>query len=182
MAYTGIDLVKHVKKVKSYPTAYLYGANVEILTEEKLDYLRNKFPDYITADKYENAKANFLGRYVTDCKGLLYSYYPKFWTTSAIYASAVKCVPLSKNNTSDIPPGAVLYMPGHIGIYIGDGREIEARGTAYGVVERPVSETSFTHWLLMPEFDYSTRRKSLWPWLLVAGLICLTLKKKLPCR
>ena len=37
-------------------------------------------------------------------------------------------------------------MDGHVGVYIGNGDVIEARGTAYGVVKTRLSNRSWTYW------------------------------------
>ena len=41
----------------------------------------------------------------------------------------------------------------HTGVSIGHGEEVDARGHAYGVVRRPISGTSFTHWARL-DIDY----------------------------
>ena len=41
-------------------------------------------------------------------------------------------------------PGIVLWRKGHIGVYIGDGWAIEARGFAYGVVKTKVAGRGWT--------------------------------------
>ena len=41
----------------------------------------------------------------------------------------------------------------HTGVSIGRGEEVDARGHAYGVVRRPISGTSFTHWARL-NIDY----------------------------
>ena len=43
---------------------------------------------------------------------------------------------------------------GHIGIYIGDGKVIEAKGTKCGVVETELSAGGWTHWLKIPYITY----------------------------
>ena len=34
----------------------------------------------------------------------------------------------------------------HVGVYLGDGTVVHARGHAYGVVRQPIDEVKFTHW------------------------------------
>ena len=64
-----------------------------------------------------------------------------------------------KGPVSELPelPGVCLWKPGHVGVYVGDGRVIEAKGTKYGVVLTPLKglgATKWTHWFLCPYIDY----------------------------
>lgn len=60
-------------------------------------------------------------------------------------------------------PGLLLYAPGHIGIYEGDGYAIEARGFAFGVVRTKVSERTWTHWCACPYISYAGFEEMLRP-------------------
>ena len=48
-------------------------------------------------------------------------------------------------------PGILLFSSGHVGVYIGGGYAVEARGFAYGVVKTKVKDRSWTEWAYMPE-------------------------------
>lgn len=54
---------------------------------------------------------------------------------------------------ADLPdvPGILLFSDGHVGLYIGDGKAIEARGFSYGVVETEVKKRKWTDWSYMPD-------------------------------
>ena len=47
-----------------------------------------------------------------------------------------------------------MWKPGHIGIYIGNGEIIEARGTRNGVIQSSIYDGVFTHWLKIPYINY----------------------------
>lgn len=47
-------------------------------------------------------------------------------------------------------PGVLLFSPGHVGVYIGNGYAVEARGFKYGVVKTKVSARGWTDWAYMP--------------------------------
>jgi hypothetical protein len=47
-------------------------------------------------------------------------------------------------------PGLVLWKRGHIGVYVGSGRAIEARGFSYGVVETAVAGRGWSKWGRLP--------------------------------
>lgn len=48
-------------------------------------------------------------------------------------------------------PGILLFSSGHVGVYVGDGYAVEARGFSYGVVKTKVSARSWTSWAYMPD-------------------------------
>lgn len=49
-----------------------------------------------------------------------------------------------------------MFFPGHVGVYIGNGEVIEARGHAYGVVTTKLSSRGWTQWGKCPYIDYIT--------------------------
>jgi hypothetical protein len=51
-------------------------------------------------------------------------------------------------------PGILLHMSDHVGVYVGDGYAIEARGTAYGVVKTKVAGRGWDHWYKCIWIDY----------------------------
>ena len=54
-------------------------------------------------------------------------------------------------------PGICVWKPKHIGVYIGNGQVIEAKGTKYGVVQTPLKgrgANAWTHWLKCPYIEY----------------------------
>lgn len=48
-------------------------------------------------------------------------------------------------------PGILLFSSGHVGVYIGGGYAVEARGFNYGVVKTKVKSRSWTEWAYLPE-------------------------------
>lgn len=57
--------------------------------------------------------------------------------------------------------GIVLWKNGHIGVYVGDGWVIEARGTEYGVVKSKLSTQPWKKWGYLKDVDYGAD-KSEW--------------------
>lgn len=51
-------------------------------------------------------------------------------------------------------PGVLLFMPGHVGVYIGNGKVIEARGHAYGVVETNLVGRGWKEWGKLDWIEY----------------------------
>ena len=53
-------------------------------------------------------------------------------------------------------PGALVFMSGHVGVYIGDGYVVEARGHNYGVVKTKLSARAWKTWGKHPLIDYGS--------------------------
>lgn len=55
-------------------------------------------------------------------------------------------------------PGVLLFSSGHVGVYIGGGYAVEARGFNYGVVKTRVKDRTWTDWSYMPAsiLEYDT--------------------------
>ena len=53
-------------------------------------------------------------------------------------------------------PGLVVCMEGHIGVYIGNGEVIEAKGNRDGVVKTQLAEGAWTRWMQVPGITYLT--------------------------
>lgn len=156
---TGKGLVKFAKSKLGTP--YVYGAKGEDgkLTLSKLNWLRRNYPGIVTSSYYNKAK-KYVGKVCCDCSSLANSWYcgVKYQYGSAqLYQKAKKRMPIK--NWKKFPIGTILYKEGHVGVYIGDGKVIEAKGINFGVVKTNISSTKWKYGLLMPWIDYSTGAK-----------------------
>lgn len=115
---------------------YAYGAKnyTGTLTKQKLDNMRKDNPKMYTVDYY-NKTARNIGRKVIDCSGLVCD----LWGISNIGSSQIAELPKTKPllykevNIPEILWGDVLWKLGHVGIYIGSGHVLEAKGVSQGV-------------------------------------------------
>ncbi len=91
------------------------------------------------------------GKQCFDCIGLIKSY---LWTlgdkivycqSQDLSANAFFKTCTKTGKIKDIPdvPGLLVWRDGHIGVYIGGGYVIEARGHKYGVVKTKLAERDF---------------------------------------
>ncbi|MDO4731684.1 MAG: peptidoglycan-binding protein, partial [Clostridia bacterium] len=96
-----------------------------------------------------------------DCSGLIYSYVGGGARTSEAMIGASP----RTGSISSIPeiPGLGLYSPGHVGVYVGGGMAVDARGTGYGVCYDPVSYMNWTQWFYVPGVDYGSGGGSVAP-------------------
>jgi len=89
-----------------------------------------------------------------DCSGLIYSYCGGDRVGSAQLASATAIGSVS----SGVPRvhGLGLYQPGHVGVYVGDGMAVDARGSQWGVCYQSVYTKSWTTWFKLSAVTYVT--------------------------
>ena len=122
-----------------------------------------------------------IGRYedgvrIFDCAGLIkcfrWSDYNQYnasqyakampdWCADSMYAYAHE-----KGTIDTIPEikGLIVWQKGHVGVYIGDGQVVEATASFGGKVvvshfkgnHNSHKRTSWTHWLKLPQFVYTT--------------------------
>jgi peptidoglycan DL-endopeptidase CwlO len=74
-----------------------------------------------------------------DCSGLV----QRAWETVGVRlprTSTAMGTSLRDVSVDDVRAGDVLWWPGHVAIYAGDGWEIEALDTRSGVVRRPAAD------------------------------------------
>jgi hypothetical protein len=143
-------------------------------TASKSLYESNKarLPAFYTAKDFSSQ----FGQRVHDCAGLIKGY---LWSDDADSKPSYLAPPLTKdldangfyysckqrNTISTMPeiPGTLVFIYStktgkmeHIGVYIGNGYCIEAKGHAYGVVKTQFKGRGWTHWGICPFITYDT--------------------------
>lgn len=159
---TNLGLVEYCKAQLGRP--YWYGTFGQKASEVLYNNRRRAYPKMYTATDFPKQ----YGQKVHDCIGLIKGY---MWTDDAdsthytyeaygfkdlsanMYLS--KCQHKS-NDMASIPeiPGIAVFMKGHVGVYIGNGEVIEARGHAYGVVKTQLKKRKWTSWAYIAEIQY----------------------------
>ncbi len=144
MSLTNIGLVEFVKTKLGVP--YVYGAKGKVLTQDQFDFFKRTYPQYTPLNDVKK-----VGKVCVDCSGLI-SWYTGILKSSTAFANESKLQPI--NTISLAPPGVAVWRKGHIGVYIGNGEIIEARGSAYGTVRTKVGQRDFTHWFKLNDIEY----------------------------
>lgn len=161
---TAIGLVEYAKAMLGKP--YWYGTFGNTSTEELYNTKRKQYPKYYTA-------RDFVKQYnqrVHDCVGLIKGYLwsetttstPKYNASQDKSADGMYSASKEKGSIDTIPEivGLLVWRKGHIGVYIGNGYVIEARGHSYGVVKTRLKDRNFTNWCKCPYITYETTVKT----------------------
>ena len=148
---TGKELVAFCRS--KLDTAYVYGMKGKVLTEANYQYLHRLYgPRYVPYTDHKK-----VGQICVDCSGLISWACGKALNSAGWKSAADEIHPIG--SLGDAPIGALVWMPGHIGVYTGKKNGvchyIAADGSAYGVREVPINQNRFSHWLLVRDvFDY----------------------------
>lgn len=115
-----------------------------------------------TRDMTVRYGSKWIGRKVADCSGLFVWAYKQhgekiYHGSNTIFNKYTSATGSLVGEVDILPGTAVFLVEGgrrtHIGLYIGDGAVIEARGTKTGVVESDLSE--WDEWGTLAAVDYS---------------------------
>ena len=159
MAKTNTGLVKYAKAQLGKP--YWYGTFGQLGTKALYEQKKKQFPSKYTWEYTpETAKKK-----VHDCIGLLKGYLwskdpadgnPVYNKAQDISANAMRDLCKATENMELMPeiPGLLVFYDGHMGVYIGGGEVIEARGRKYGVVKTKLADRPWTSWGYCPWIKY----------------------------
>lgn len=152
----GNDLADYA--IAKLGTPYFYGAKMQPLTRDLMNRLHTLYPGIVTLGYMTIAEQQSqIGKVNVDCSGLIGAFRGKQIGSSQLYSSAIKRLPISQVN--DFARGTVLWKQGHVGVYIGDGMCVEAKGIRYGTVKTPVKNTKWLYGLTFGDIEYSYKTK-----------------------
>lgn len=143
-------------------SGYIYGATGWICTRARMRQQAQQYPMY--AETIERYGPRWLGKPCYDCAQL---------TRAAARAAGISMPSGStsqwRNASLWTQKGRIAAMPDEAGLFVftlrdgiashtavtlGAGETVDARGHAYGVVRRRISDASYTHWArLAVEYD-----------------------------
>lgn len=150
MAKTATELVNYV--TSKLGTPYVYAAKMETVTQAKINSWSALYPSMFTAS-YKAKAQKFIGKVATDCSGLISGCTGVVRGSASYKSTATNSVPISKLSEDHI--GWAVWRSGHIGVYVGGGYCIEARGIDYGTVRTKVASRNFTHVIKLKDIDYA---------------------------
>ena len=165
MAKNNKGLVAYAKQALGLP--YWNGTFGQIADEALYRQKKAQLPSQYTASDFPSQ----YGKVVHDCAGLIKGYFWKeSFTSGYVYQSnglpdineeGIYNMCREKGSISSMPDveGMLVFKfsggrPYHVGVYVGDGYVIEAKGHAYGVVRSRVGEWHM--WAKLPIMEYVT--------------------------
>ena len=174
--FTAAELVAFVLSMLGMP--YWYGTCVYQCTESLLTSKAKQYPSHYDSSRMAKYRQAIAKKQVCmDCVGMIKGF---FWTNGGqgvvdyINGGAAFVNKYTSNGCPDksangmlawckaqgckwgtigtLPeiPGALVFLDGHVGVYIGNGYVVEARGFNYGVVKTQLKKRPWKHWALLP--------------------------------
>lgn len=138
-------------------TPYVMGTNGKVFTKAMYDDLVKRNPGGWFIAARRAAIKEWIGKITTDCHGLIEWFIRECTGESYdVTADAAYNAATEKGNITDMPelPGICVRYPGHVGVYIGDGLVVEARGFDYGVCITELAKRPWTRWYKHPKIEY----------------------------
>jgi peptidoglycan hydrolase-like protein with peptidoglycan-binding domain len=167
---TGEGLALFAEKAAIAKTPYIYATFGQILTERKLSEVRRLYPERMSEKRYQYARGHYVGKRTNDCYGLVKRYKwsgggaenpslddtPIYDGSSDVNANTAYQKATVKGKISTIPEvrGLIVWKPGHVGVYLGNGRVAEARGFDFGTVITKLSDRPWTNWFQEVGINY----------------------------
>lgn len=171
-------LIEKFKYALDNKWGYIWGAAGILWTDakqkQKVNYMVNKYGtswqknSEAKQDNYYMAAlygSKWIGHYVADCSGLFVWAYKQlggsiYHGSNSIYDRY--CTSKGKLNDDlkkTILPGTAVFTGdskshGHIGLYVGNGKVIEASGTQAGVCVSNITAGKWTYWGLLKDVSY----------------------------
>lgn len=173
---TNKELVAFVKKALAEKWNYTYAHYGQIVTGASIESAAKRFPKtYTAAYKTKTYRGrpdgdgNAIGKRGADCIGLIKGFMwwqgddknPKYDAATDVNEAGMLQRSKVKGKIDTMPDkeGILVYYSGHVGVYIGGGKVIEARGVDYGVVETNLKDRKWTDWSECPYIDYTAEEE-----------------------
>ena len=159
MKKTAKGLVEYVLAQLGRP--YWYGTFGQAACKELYDQKKNQYPE-----KYNWAyDPSVAGQKVHDCVGLTKGYLwgdgpedtnPVYNREKDLSANMLRDACKIKGPISTMPEvlGVLVFYNYHMGVYVGNGEVVEARGRKYGVVKTKLANRPWTSWGYHPDIVY----------------------------
>lgn len=161
MEKTALELVEYAKKQTGKP--YWYGTFGQAASRELYEQKKKQYPQQYTWE-YDGTTEK-----VHDCCGLIKGYLwsgdgedgnPSYNPEQDISANAMYTACKTKGEIDTMPeiPGILVFFPGHVGIYAGNGEVIEARSRRYGVYISKLAQRPWKTWGYCPYVTYDAAK------------------------
>lgn len=150
------DLVRLFRQAQAEKWGYIWGTSGQVWTQAS--------QDRATRDMTVRYGQKWVGRKVADCSGLFVWAYKQlgasiYHGSNTVWNKYTTDVRGEVSALTAIRPGTAVFQRRedgnrhHIGLYVGGGKCIEAKGTTYGVVESDLS--SWAEYGELKDVDYT---------------------------
>lgn len=176
MSKTGQGLAKWAEDIfAGGKHVYWYGTYCNPCTTSLLKGKTKQYASHYKDSRQATYKKHIeQGKTCTDCVGLIKGYY---WELNGVIKykrnglpdkgangmyGATKVKGTIANGLPEIP-GILVWTKdkGHVGVYVGEGMVVEARGFSYGVQRNELKDRAFVHWGLCPYVTYTADEETL---------------------
>lgn len=176
MIKTGAGLAKWASDIYTGGKhVYWYGTYCNPCSASLLKGKTKQYPTHYTDKRKATYEKHIKqGKTCTDCVGLIKGYYwelkgaikykrdglPDKGANGMYSAAEIKGT--IANGLPEIP-GILVWTKdkGHVGVYVGGGYVVEARGFSYGVQRNALKDRTFVHWGLCPYVEYTADEEAL---------------------
>lgn len=162
MEKTNIGLVEYCKAQVGLP--YWYGTYGNTATKSLLTNKRKQYPNMYDTKKYKTGFEQQIGLRVHDCVGLIKGYLwsdsptakPTYKASQDVSADGMLAKCKKQGKIKDMPDiaGLLVFMKGHVGVYIGSGKVVECRGHDYGCVVTKLKDRKWVNFGYCPWIEY----------------------------
>ena len=156
MEKTAAGLVAYAKAQLGKP--YWYGTFGQAASRELYEQKKRQYPKQYEWD-YDGVTEK-----VHDCVGLIKGYLwgdpdPVYNPAQDKSANAMYTACKTKGEMATMPDiaGVLVFLPGHVGVYIGGGEVIEARSRRYGVYKTKLADRPWKTWGYCPYLSYERK-------------------------
>lgn len=162
---TGTGLAAYAKAQLGKP--YWWGTFGQVASAALLAQKRAQYPESYRGSQY----AYQFGQRVHDCVGLIKGYrwsetpdsFPAYVASQDVAVPGLYAQCSRRGPLSTIPDlsGVCVFMGamGHVGVYVGGGKVVEAMGQDYGVVQTDLYARGWAYWGMPDWIDYSTQEE-----------------------
>lgn len=163
MMRTNKGLVEYAKKQLNRNTVYMWGSFGQLVTNSFITQKAKQYPTWYTPERVNKFKGLINKNvYAFDCVGLIkgYLWEKKGYTPNEDKsANGMYRAAKVKGDIKTMPekPGILVWMEGHMGIYVGNGLVIEATPKWKDGVQ--ITKLSDRKWLGWCECPYITYEK-----------------------